>query len=126
MGTSFNRWIPGFFLNETRAQVELQRLGRRELLLSLGSRSSSLFRLFRKSPNVSESTFFDICLSRNQSSYCNTHLSYKRRLCMYLHWHFKGELFLRVCLKQDYSFHNVNRSQERNLIHSGKHVKFTL
>ena len=45
-----------------------------ELLLSLGSRSSSLFRLLRKSPKVSESTFFDICLSKNQSSYCNTHL----------------------------------------------------
>ena len=45
-----------------------------ELLLSLGSRSSSLFRLLRKSPKVSESTFFDICLSRNQSSYCNIHM----------------------------------------------------
>ena len=39
------------------------------LLLFPRSRSSSWLRLLRKSPKVSESTFFDICLSRNQSSY---------------------------------------------------------
>ena len=39
-------------------------------LLLLFPRSSSLLRLLKNSANVSESTFFDICLKRNQSSYC--------------------------------------------------------
>ena len=39
-------------------------------LLLLFPRSSSMLRLLKNSANVSESTFFDICLKRNQSSYC--------------------------------------------------------
>ena len=46
-----------------------------ESLCLASSTSSSLFKFSRKSPNVSESSFFDICFSKNQSAYCNTHLS---------------------------------------------------
>ena len=50
-------------------------------LLLLFPRSSSLLRLLKNSANVSESTFFDICLKRNQSSYCKQFCQTRDDIC---------------------------------------------
>ena len=85
-----------------------------ELLLSLGSRSSSLFRLLRKSPKVSESTFFDICLSKNQSSYCNTHLKDIAHIAYLAYFNRLGQFTVQDVVKMDdYWLHIVHHNLVR-------------